>query len=305
MAQIANAMRTSVEGVVISRYREENREADIRIMFAPEERQKITDVYNMPVATVQGKTILLSQVASLKRATGPVQISRKNRQRRISISANVLGRSSGLVNQDVKKALKTLKLPEGVSIGYGRADKNMQESFRDLLSSLMLSILLVYMLMVALYESYRYPFIILFSLPLALIGGLYALSWTGRTLNIFSLIGVIMLMGLVAKNAILIVDFTNKLRAQRKSVHDSLVEAGSLRLRPIMMTTLSMVFGMLPLAMAIGEGAEIRAGLATVIIGGLLSSLFLTLVVVPVVYDLMESRREKKRQLMERVNNEA
>jgi HAE1 family hydrophobic/amphiphilic exporter-1 len=295
--QVANAMRSSIEGTVISRYREENKEADIRVLIAPQDKQTMADISNLPIASVQGKTILLSQVATIKRNAGPVRISRKDRQRKIVISANVLGKAAGSVNSAIRKELQTFKLPEGVTIGYGQSDKQMQQSFSDLLSSLGLSVLLVYMLMVALYESYRYPFVIMFSLPLSLVGALNALALTGRTINIFSLVGFIMLMGLVAKNGILLVDFTNRLRAEGKSIRDSLIEAGSLRLRPILMTTMAMVFGMLPLAIAVGSGAEIRSGLVTVVIGGLISSLLLTLVVIPVVYSIVEGRKERRERL--------
>jgi HAE1 family hydrophobic/amphiphilic exporter-1 len=245
------------------------------------------------LVTPQGRSILLSQVATLKRDAGPTQISRKDRDRRIVISAGILGRSRGAVMGDVKKELKKLQVPEGVSLGFGNVDKNQTDSFTDLVRSLMLSILLIYMLMVALYESYRNPFVIMFCLPMALVGALTALMLTGRTLNIFSIIGVIMLMGLVTKNGILLVDFTNRLREAGKDMRSALIEAGSLRLRPILMTTLAMVFGMLPLAIAVGSGAEVRAGLATVIIGGLLSSLVLTLVLIPVVYQLTDSAWNK------------
>ncbi len=287
--QIASAVRTAVEGQTVSRYREENREADIRVLLAPEDRAQVKDVANIPLVTSQGRSIILAQVAQIKHDAGPTQISRKDRDRRILVSAGILGRSRGLVMKDVKNELKKLQLPEGVRLGFGNVDKSQKEAFTDLLRSLMLSVLLIYMLMVALYESYRNPFVIMFCLPVSLVGALTALMLTGRTINIFSLIGLIMLMGLVTKNGILLVDYTNRLRESGKDIRSALIEAGSLRLRPIMMTTMSMVFGMLPLAIAAGSGAEVRAGLATVIIGGLLSSLVLTLVLIPVMYQLTDS----------------
>jgi len=303
VAQIASILRTSIEGTVVSRYREENREADIRVQLAPQDRAQLKDIKNLPLMTIQGRPILLTQIARLKHDAGPVQISRKDRDRRILISAGVLGRSRGLVMNDIKAALAKLTLPQGVRLDFGSMDKNQRESFQDLMRSLMLSILLIYMLMVALYESYRYPFVNMFTLPVAVIGAFALLMWTGRTLSIFSMVGLIMLMGLVTKNGILIVDFTNKYKAEGKDTRAALIEAGSTRLRPILMTTLSTVTGMLPLALAFGSGAEIRAGLATVVIGGLLSSLLLTLVLIPVVYEISDniwgalaSRRQRRTQ---------
>jgi HAE1 family hydrophobic/amphiphilic exporter-1 len=176
--------------------------------------------------------------------------------------------------------------------------EDLKNTIRDLIIALLLSVLLVYMLMVALFESYIYPFIIMFSLPVALIGALAALALTGKSLSVMSMIGIIMLMGLVAKNAILIVDYTNTLRQRGMELREALQEAGKIRLRPIMMTTMAMVFGMLPLALALGEGSEIRSGMGVVIIGGLLSSLVLTVVLVPVVYTIVEDFRMAWRRLL-------
>jgi HAE1 family hydrophobic/amphiphilic exporter-1 len=289
VAQIASILRTSIEGTVISRYSEENRESDIRVLLAPEDRTQLKDIKNLPLVSVKGRPILLTQVARVQHDAGPVQISRKDRDRRIVITAGILGKTRGLVMKDIKTELAKLSLPESVRLDFGNVDKNQRESFQDLMSSLMLSILLIYMLMVALYGSYRYPFVNMFTLPVAVIGALGLLMWTGRSLNIFSMVGLIMLMGLVTKNGILIVDFTNKYKEEGMDVRRALIEAGSTRLRPIVMTTLSTVCGMLPLALAFGSGAEIRAGLATVVIGGLLSSLLLTLVLIPVVYEISDN----------------
>jgi hydrophobic/amphiphilic exporter-1 (mainly G- bacteria), HAE1 family len=173
--------------------------------------------------------------------------------------------------------------------------------FSDMVIALGMAVLFVYIIMVSLFESYVHPFTIMFSLPLALVGALAGLALTGTTLNMFSMIGIIMLMGLVTKNAILLVDFTNTLRAQGRSMHEALLEAGKTRLRPIIMTTSTMVFGMLPLALALGSGSEMRQGMAIVVVAGLISSTLLTLVVVPVVYTYVEGLREKLPALFKRV----
>jgi len=164
----------------------------------------------------------------------------------------------------------------------------------DMLQAILLSILFVYMVLVVLYESYIYPFVVMFSVPVAIVGALIGLAVTGYTLSMFSMIGLLILMGLVTKNGILIVDFTNQERAKGQSVVDALLEAGPRRLRPILMTTMTMVVGMLPLALALGEGSEMRAGMGVVIIGGLLSSLLLSLVLVPVMYTLLEGFSKKE-----------
>jgi HAE1 family hydrophobic/amphiphilic exporter-1 len=172
----------------------------------------------------------------------------------------------------------------------------MQDMFRDMMIAISFAILFVYMIMVALFESYAHPFTIMFSIPVALVGGLGALALTGQTLNMFSMIGILLALGLVTKNAILLVDRTNEQRAKGLSVREALLEAGPTRLRPILMTTLTMVLGMMPLALALGAGAEIRQSMAIVVIGALLSSTLLTLVLVPVVYSYMEGVRARLRR---------
>ena len=186
-----------------------------------------------------------------------------------------------------------MKIPAGVSVEYLGDLKNQADAFGSLGLALITAILLVYLIMVALYESIIYPFVVLFSIPVALIGAILALALTMETMNIFSIIGMIMLLGLVSKNAILIVDFTNHLKEQGKAVDEALVEAGKERLRPILMTTLAMILGMLPIALASGAGSEIKNGMAWVIIGGLSSSMILTLFVVPSMYLIIERLKDR------------
>ncbi len=190
----------------------------------------------------------------------------------------------GTVGTDIQTKMANVKLPEGVSIQYLGQLQQQSDAFGSLGLALMIAILLVYFIMVALYESVVYPFVVLFSIPVALVGALLALALTMESLTVFSIVGMIMLLGLVAKNAILIVDFTNQLKAEGHDVVDALIEAGKERLRPILMTTLAMILGMLPIALASGAGAETKNGMAWVIIGGLTSSLILTLLIVPSMY---------------------
>jgi HAE1 family hydrophobic/amphiphilic exporter-1 len=220
---------------------------------------------------------------------GASKLQRSNRLTSITVNAQVVGRPIGTVGTDIRTEVEKRKLPEGVSILYSGQLEQQSDAFGSLGAAMIIAIIFVYLIMVALYDSFLYPFIVLFSLPVALIGALLALALSMQNLSIFAIIGMIMLMGLVAKNAILLVDFANHERGRGVSVKDALLAAGRERLRPILMTTLAMVFGMLPIALAKGAGAETKNGLAWVIIGGLTSSLLLTLVLVPAAYMSLEN----------------
>ena len=193
----------------------------------------------------------------------------------------------------LEEKIKSIDKPSGVDYLWGGDMERQKDGFGSLAIALLVSVLLVYFIMVMLYDSFVHPLVVMFSIPLAIIGAFLALALTNNLLSIFTILGMIMLIGLVAKNAIILVDFTNQLRAEGKTVHEALIIANHVRLRPILMTTIAMVIGMLPIAMASGAGAEWKNGLAWVIIGGLLSSLFLTLIVVPVVYQLFENILDK------------
>jgi HAE1 family hydrophobic/amphiphilic exporter-1 len=217
----------------------------------------------------------------------------------VSVKAQSIGRPTGTVVAEWEQKLKDmqangkLKAPIGVSYSWAGDQENQSEGFGTLGIALMASILLVYLIMVALYDSFVYPLVVMFSLPLAFIGAFLALALTNNSIGIFTILGLIMLMGLVAKNAIILVDFTNHMKAEGKSTIEALVLANHARLRPILMTTIAMIFGMLPIALASGAGAEWKNGLAWVIVGGLTSSLFLTLIVVPVVYLIFDIMLDK------------
>ncbi len=203
----------------------------------------------------------------------------------IYVNGQTLGRPTGTIMEDFKSRVAGIQLPPGVSLSYLGMEKMRSEGFTSLFLAMLTGILFIYLIMVALYDSYVYPFVVLFSIPLAMVGSMVALAATGKALSIFTMLGIIMLMGLVAKNAILLVDRTNQTRLDRGlSVYEALLEAAQSRLRPILMTTLTMIFGMLPIALSTASGSEWKSGLAWALIGGLTSSLLLTLVVVPVVY---------------------
>ncbi len=237
----------------------------------------------------------LRQVADVSIKPSPQVIKRQDLQRRVTISANAQGRPSGDVGLEVKELAQSFTLPPGYRFDIGGATKEQEESGAAALGALGLAVIFIYIILASQFASFSQPFAIMASLPLSLIGVVLALLITRTTFNIFSIIGVIMLMGLVTKNAILLVDFANQGRKAGKSIHDALLDAGQVRLRPILMTTFAMVFGMLPLALALGEGTEFQAGMGRAIIGGVITSTLLTLVVVPVLYALLEGFKERRR----------
>jgi HAE1 family hydrophobic/amphiphilic exporter-1 len=294
LAEVGGALRTALTGDDDAKFRDGNTEYDIRIMLDQHDRSRTTDIGELtfPNRSGEGGQVQLKQFASVVQTTGPTLLQRKDRNTTINVLSQVVGRPSGSVGGDIRKGIDSLianhRMPAGIDVAYDGDLKNQGDAFGSLGAALMAAILFVYMVMVALYNSYRYPFVVLFSIPVAIIGALLALALTAKSLNIFSILGMIMLIGLVTKNAILIVDFTNRLREEGKSRDEALMEAGRERLRPIIMTTLTMIFGMFPIALSTSAGAEWKSGLAWVLIGGLTSSLLLTLVLVPVVYKTLD-----------------
>jgi len=294
--QVAQALRGAVNGEVISRFSTGEIEVDIRSLVDKTYRTDPTKIGEIEIQNAAGQMVKLGEVSRIERLSGPSSITRKDRERLVTVSANVVGRSLGEVQGDFDKEMEKYTPPQGVGFfAYGDVE-NMRTMMTDMLQAIMLSILFVYMLLVVLYESYVYPFVVMFSVPVAIVGALIGLAVSGYTLSMFSMIGLLILMGLVTKNGILIVDYTNHLREKGLSMSEALLEAGPRRLRPILMTTMTMVLGMMPLALALGEGSEMRAGMGVVIIGGLLSSLMLTLVLVPVMYTLLDRLSKKNWQ---------
>ncbi|MGQ9454727.1 MAG: efflux RND transporter permease subunit [Armatimonadota bacterium] len=289
VAQIAMAVRTAIDGDDSAKLREEGTEYPIRVQFARPYRDKASDVENIIVGSADGAPIYLKDVADVRYDLAPSKIDRKNRQRVVYVTCNLAsGAQLGNVSQSVNRALEKIEHVPGTSIGTGGFEQIMYESFGYMFSALFLAIVLVYILMGALFESFLTPFVIMFSLPQAMIGALLALLLTGKSLSIVAMIGIIMLMGLVAKNAILLVDYTNTLRSRGKSRDEAVLEAGPTRLRPILMTTLAMIGGMMPTALAVSRGAELRSPMAIAVIGGLTLSMLLTLIVIPVMYTIMD-----------------
>jgi len=293
---VGNTLRLAFAGNSDLQYSDHNKDYDMNLRFDQFDRKRIEDLSALTFLNNQGKIIELQDFATIQQSLGPNKLERYDRISSITVKASVLGRPVGTVGSEIKKLVQEKIKPGEISIEYKGQLEQQSEAFGSLFLVILAALVFVYLVMVALYNSYLYPFVVLFSIPMAVIGALVALALSGNYLNIFSIIGMIMLIGLVAKNAILLVDFTNQLRAEGKSVKDSLIEAGKERLRPILMTTFAMIFGMLPIALATGASSESKNGLAWVIIGGLTSSLLLTLVLVPSVYVTMEKYKEKFRR---------
>lgn len=291
LSSVGQAMQTAFNGNTDGKYRAGEYEYDINIRFADANRQSIDDVRNLIFTNANGEQIRLSQFATVDMSSGPSLLQRRDKSPSVKVMSKVVGRPAGdVANEWAAMFMDNEKTkPAGVNYIWSGDMENQTEGFGTLGLALLAAVVLVYLVMVSLYDSFVYPFVVLFSIPLALIGVMVILALTNNSINIFTMLGMIMLIGLVAKNAIMIVDFTNMRKAAGENTHDALIQANHARLRPILMTTIAMIFGMLPIALAKGAGAEMNNGLAWVVIGGLTSSLFLTLIIVPVVYSLFDS----------------
>ena len=305
VTQIGNSLRTLVAGQTVGNWRaSDDQTYDVNVRLSPDARNTVQDLERLPFAVTSAadgstRVVRLNQVATVRESTGPNQINRRDLSREVAINANVYGRSAGEVSADVRKVMDSITMPPGYSYQFGGNTKNMAESFGYAVSALALAVIFIYMILASQFKSFFQPLALMTSLPLTLIGVVLALLLFRSTLSMFSVIGVVMLMGLVTKNAILLVDFA--IRARESEVDDkgniiapglnradALLLAAKVRLRPILMTTLAMIFGMVPLAFALTEGAEQRAPMGQAVIGGVITSSLLTLVVVPVVYCYMD-----------------
>ena len=291
---ITNALRGLVAGDTVGQWQSgSDQTADIKVRLAPDRRDSLDDLTRMSIASGvnadgSARLVRLTQVADLVPGLGANQINRRDLNREVEITANNANRALGEVSADIKKVLEATPLPPGYAYRFGGSTKDMQESFGYALQALALAVVFIYMILASQFRSYLQPVALMASLPLTLIGVVGALILFGSTLNLFSIIGVVMLMGLVTKNAILLVDFANRARDQGMERAAALLEAARVRLRPILMTTLAMVFGMVPLAFALSEGSEQRAPMGQAVIGGVITSSVLTLVVVPVIYGYLD-----------------
>lgn len=292
-AAIGNTLQTLLSGTVIGKYSDAEERVDIRLRLEGVDRRNPDNLRNLYVTSEKTKTdgqkllVPLSQVVAWQYVTSPGEISRYDRQKEIRLTANLEKTTLGDFNNAFYPQLQELSLPVGYQVGATGQSEDMDESFSSMVVALGLAVAFIFMILAAQFESYSEPFAIMLSLPLAIIGALFGLFFAGSELSIVSLIGIMMLMGLVTKNAILLIDFAKQRMAEALPCNEALVEAARVRLRPILMTSVAMIFGMLPIALSIGPGAEARAPMAHAIIGGLITSTLLTLVVVPVVYSLI------------------
>ncbi|HEX7902772.1 MAG TPA: efflux RND transporter permease subunit [Chitinophagaceae bacterium] len=293
MDQVGNVIQLAFSGNSDSKLTQGQYDYDITVKLDAFNRQSVNELQQLSFVNAAGEIIRLDQFAAIERTIGPAKLERKDRISSVTVSCEVVGRPQGTVGEEIKALVGKDPLPAGMTISYEGNMKQQAEAFGSMGMALIASIIFVYLIMVALYNSYIYPFVVLFSIPVAMVGALLALALTMQTLNIFSILGIIMLIGLVAKNAILLVDYTNQLKEKGYKTKEALLEAGRTRLRPILMTTIAMVIGMLPLALASGAGAEWKNGMALALIGGLTSSMLLTLLVVPVIYVIIDRIKDK------------
>lgn len=281
-------MQTAFSGNTDGKFRAGEYEYDINIKYNPFDRKSKEDVSNLIFINDKGEQIKLNQFATITESSGPSELERRDKSPSVTVKGQNVGVPSGTIVAQWQEKIDKLNKPTGVDYVWAGDMENQSEGFGTLGIALLAAIILVYLVMVSLYDSFVHPFVVLFAVPLSFIGAMMALALTNNSLNIFTILGIIMLIGLVCKNAILLVDYTNQRRKAGETVRRALIQANHARLRPILMTTIAMVFGMLPIAIASGAGAEWKNGLAWVIIGGLISSLFLTLIIVPVIYEIMD-----------------
>jgi HAE1 family hydrophobic/amphiphilic exporter-1 len=292
-AQIASTVHDALLGRVASIYQEKGEQIDIRIRLEEEDRNSIEEVENILISSSVGLQIPLKEIAEVTVDSGPKGIDRKNQQRVVNVSGNISDRFLGRVIQDAQQQLDKLVLPEDYRYEFVGQNREMQESFLELALALVLSILLVYMIIAAQFESLLMPLAVMFSVPFSLIGVILALLLSGKSLNVLSFIGIIMLVGIVVNNSIVLIDYINKLRQKGMERKEAIILGGKTRLRPILMTMFTTVLALVPMALGVGEGAELRAPMAITIIGGLTSSTFLSLIIVPIFYTFLDDLSQK------------
>ncbi len=296
VSRIGDALETAVGGTYASYFREAGKQYRILVRLSEEDRRDLDDLLDLTVVNNRGEPVILRNVVNTAAQEGPVRLERKDQERIITIDANFTGRDMGSVISDIRDGLRSVPVPKDFAILFGGDYEEQQKAFHELLLGFILAILLVYLVMAGQFESFRDPFVVLFSIPMAIIGIVVTMILSGTIFSIQAYIGCIMLAGIVVNNAILLVDYTNQLRRKAgMAMIDAIKLAGSRRLRPILMTTLTTVLGLMPLSVGFGEGGEAQAPLARVVIGGLLSSTLITLVLVPVVYSIFESKLKSDR----------
>jgi HAE1 family hydrophobic/amphiphilic exporter-1 len=297
VSSIASTIQSNIYGKVATQFRQKGEEYPILVRLRESDRKDIEDVKNIPIFISQNKRIPLGSIAEIRPAKGPVTINRKTQERVITVSADYSGRDLGAVTRDISGRLKKIVVPRDFSIVMAGEAKEQRESFMWLGIALLGAIILVYMVMASQFESLLDPFIVMFTFPMAIIGVIWILFFSRTTFNIIAFVGVIILSGIVVNNGIVLVDYINLLRARGLDLRRAIVQGGRARIRPVLMTALTTILAMIPMALGIGEGAEIRYPLARVVVGGLTVATFFTLVFIPVVYAIFETRIARKRRI--------
>ncbi len=293
-ATISRTLRNYFYGLEATKFREAGDNFDVFTRFTEQDKNRLSNLPDAPLFTPDGRMIKLKNIATIIQGQGPIEIERKNRQKIVKVEADLFKRSLGSVTADLKKALATLDVPASVTVAFGGEVEEQRKVFRDLTILLVMGIMLVYMVMASLFGNLRDPFIIMFSVPFAFTGVLYAFYLTDTTLGIMSFMGVVMLMGIVVNNAIVLLDYIHLLQKRGRPLYNAITEAGRSRLRPVLMTTLTTFFGMLPMAVSKRVGAEAWNPLGITMLGGLSVSTLVTLVLVPTIYYVLESRRDRR-----------
>lgn len=294
--QVANTVQTATLGKVTTRYREGSEEIDIRVRFKEKFRNNLDEIKSIPLINPLNKTVYLDQIAAFEKGEGPLLIARENQARRVSVQANIAGRDLGSVVKDIRNRIEGIEreMPPGYFIEFGGAYEQMIEAFKVLAAALALAVLLIYMVMASQFENFLHPFVIMFAIPLGLIGVVLGLLITGRPVNLPVLIGFILLGGIAVNNGIVMIDYINQLIRRGIEKKEAILQACVTRLRPVLLTALTTILGMLPMALSTSEGAEMRSPLAVTVLSGLVATSFLTLFVVPIIYSLVNRISFKK-----------
>jgi HAE1 family hydrophobic/amphiphilic exporter-1 len=294
MNTIASSIKTFIEGSTATKYREKGETYDIYVRLEEASRSKIEDIENLAlVSPLTGKQIRLANFARVYEVAGPVEIERQNRERVVRVECNVFKRSAGKVREDIRKELEKIILPQDVMLNFGGEAEEQAKAFKDLTLLLILGIALVYMVMASQFESLLDPFIIMFAVPFTFTGVFLGFLLTRTTLSVITFLGIIMLIGIVVNNAIVLISYINILRARGYSMLEAVTQGGKDRLRPVLMTTITTLVGLLPLAISRGEGSEVWQPLGITMIGGLSISTLITMLFVPTLYAVVEARVKK------------
>ena len=295
LSTIADTLNTGLTGKIATRYREAGDEFDVRVRLKEMDRLSLDNVKTVFVRTGMDSTVALSNIAHIAEREGPINIDRRNQERVITVSAGFANRDFGSIAEEITDRLASFEVPEGFIVQFAGEQEEQQEAYRNLMIVLLLAVALVYMVMASQFESLLHPFVIMFSIPFATIGVILILFLTGTNVSIPAYIGIIMLVGIVVNNAIVLVDYINLLRKQGMETREAILEGGRRRLRPILMTTLTTIFALMPMSLGIGAGAEMQAPMARVVVGGLAVAMIFTLFFIPTLYSLFESVRERLR----------